>query len=621
MAAPHFASRRSAVISPPGTGQIACNQPLAAAAGVQILTRGGNALDAAVAAAAAMAVLEPCSNGIGGDAFVLYYDAASRRVHGLNGSGRCAAALTRDIAAATPGATIAGLPDRHAHTVTVPGAVAAWCDAMRAWGSGAVTLADALAPAIALADRGFPVAPLTAHYWGLGVPHLIAHAHGDATAPEELTLPPECDAASAAATASGARRGPRPGELFANPTLAATLREIARDGAAAYYGSGGRIARAIVGAVAAAGGVLSLADLEAHRSTFVEPISTVYRGVRVFECPPNGQGLVALMALNYLEAMRGAGVPTTAPRPTAPWVSPPDLPVREPTGSGGGSGGAAAVPSHGAGATPSPDISFVDELHAEMEALRLAFADARAFIADPEHVEVPTAELLSLAYARRRVTGLRRDRACADIVAGRPTASSGTISLVVVDGRGNAASLIQSNYMGFGSGIIPRGCGFSLQNRGANFSLVPTAANVLSPCARPYHTIIPGLAIWDDDGSLFGPFSVMGGFMQPQGHAQLLRHLIDRGMDPQTALDMPRFCITDGKPDSSIAVEEGISEAVVAELRARGHAIGAAHVEGYHRAMFGRGQAIIRERATGTLWGGSDGRGDGCVMCALPPSE
>jgi gamma-glutamyltranspeptidase/glutathione hydrolase len=440
-----------------------------------------------------------------------------------------------------------GLPPYHAHTVTVPGACAGWCDLIARHGS--LPLSAILAPAIRLAEEGFPVAPLTAYFWARGAANQLKSALGG----QALTL-------------NG--RGPRPGEIFRNPGLARTFRLVGEGGAAAFYQ--GEIAQAIAATVQAADGVLAPADLAAHTSTWDEPLSATYRGLRVWECPPNGQGLTALLALNLLEGFELAG--------------------QDPLG--------------------------VDRFHLLIEALRLAFADARAYIADPRQVPVPIAGLLAKDYAAQRRRLIDPRRAALDVRQGAPLASSGTVYCCAVDGQGNACSFINSNYMGFGTGLVPGGpagpYGFTLQNRGHNFSLEPGHPNALAPGKRPYHTIIPGLLTRAADDSLYAPFGVMGGFMQPQGHAQVVVGLADDGLDPQAALNRPRFCIESGQVGGAVALEAGLPAGTVAGLAARGHPL-RPNVDGYERATFGRGQMIRRE-PDGVLWGGSDPRADGCAM-------
>jgi len=568
-----FLSRRSPVFG--RRGMVAASQPLAVAAGLEILAAGGNAADAAVATAAALNVTEPTSTGLGGDCFALFYDAATRQVNALNGSGRAPAGLTLerlqregfgigpDVAGAhgrapLPPSVPVPLPPYHPYTITVPGACAGWCDLIAR--HGRLPLATVLAPAIRLAEDGFPVAPITAYHWARGVEQQLRHAPGGL----ELTID---------------GRAPRPGEIFRNPGLARTLRAVAEGGKQAFYE--GPIAEAIASAVQGAGGCLDVADLAAHESTWEEPISTTYRsfgaaqdrpfgfaqdrGLRVWECPPNGQGLVALLALNILEGF--------------------DLASLAPLSAG--------------------------RLHLEIEALRLAFADARRYVADPRFADVPISGLLSKEYAAGRRRLINPRRATLDQRHGVPAAGADTVYFSVVDGEGNACSFINSNYMGFGTGIVPAGWGFSLQNRGHNFSLDPAHPNALAAGKRPYHTIIPALAT-REDGSLYACFGVMGGFMQPQGHAQVVVALADDGLDPQAALDRPRFCITDGTAGGRVALEEGIPVQVMAELAEMGHPV--APVSGHGRAIFGRGQIILRDPATGVLCAGSDPRADGCAM-------
>jgi gamma-glutamyltranspeptidase / glutathione hydrolase len=511
---------------------VATSQPLASQAGLSILMQGGNAADAAVAAAAALNVTEPGSTGIGGDMFALYFDAKTRSISALNGSGRAPMALTVDHARA---ADITRDP-RHAHCVTVPGAAAGWCDFLDRHGS--MPMAAVLAPAIRLAEDGFPVAPLSSHSW------VFAASTGLLDRGRELTL-------------NG--RGPNPGEWFRNPGLARTFRTLAEGGADAYYR--GDIAAAIARTVQQHGGVMTEADLAAHRSTWETPISTTYRGHVVHECPPNGQGLTALIALNILEAL------------------------------------------------PASEAGSLARMHNTIEALRLAFADAKWFIADPATNPAPLATLLDKGYARQRAAQIDPTRAMADVVHGRPVAGSDTVYFCVVDGAGNAASFINSNYMGFGSGIVPDGWGFSLQNRGRNFNLEDGHPNQLAPGKRPYHTIIPAM-ITRADGSLYAPYGVMGGFMQPQGHVQVAQALLDDGLDPQAALDAPRLCLDDDMPHGTCLLEEGLGS-MFDGLTGRGHTV--RMVSGHDRGVFGRGQIIVRQ-PDGVLIGGSDPRADGCAM-------
>jgi len=535
-----FRSRRSSVYG--RRGMVASSQPLATAAGLDILRRGGNAADAAVAVAAALNVTEPTSTGIGGDMFSLFYDAKTGQVIALNGSGRAPAGLTRERIL-REGLSPA-LPAYHPFTVTVPGACAGWCDLLDQHGT--LSMAEVLAPAISLAEDGFPVAPTTSYFWRAGANRQLK------TAPNghELTLE---------------GRGPNPGEIFRNPGLAHTFRTVAEGGKRAFYE--GQIAEAISDVLQKAGGVMTAADLAEHTSTWEEPASVTFGDYRIYECPPNGQGITALLAFNLLEGFDMAGLAPLS----------------------------------------------VERLHLQIEALRLAFVDARWHISDPEFNNIPLAELLSKEYAAERRKLIDPKRATLDQKRGTPVASSDTVYFCVVDEMGNACSFINSNYMGFGTGIVPKGWGFSLQNRGHNFVLDPEHPNRLEPKKRPYHTIIPGL-ITRADGGLFGPFGVMGGFMQPQGHLQVGLSLLADGLDPQSALDLPRFCIDidNGEQSGAVLLEEGIPWRAAAELAALGHPV--KPVSGWGRAVFGRGQVILRDSASGTLTGGSDPRADGLAM-------
>jgi gamma-glutamyltranspeptidase/glutathione hydrolase len=533
---------------------VATSQPLATAAGLEILSRGGNAADAAVAAGAALNVTEPTSTGIGGDMFALFYSADTKRVTALNGSGRAPASLTLDRLKKEGFST--ELPPFHAHTVTVPGACAGWFDLIEKHGS--LTMAEILAPAIRLAEEGFPVAPITARSWQRGAERQLKAALNG----HELTID---------------GRGPNAGEIFRNPGLARTFKTIALGGKSAYYE--GEIAEAIVNVIKEAGGCMSADDLASHVSTWEEPISVDYRGYRVYECPPNGQGITALIALNILEGF--------------------DL--------------------------ASLSLLSVERMHLLIEAMRLAFAESRWYVADPAFSNIPVKELLSREYASERRKLINPQRATLDPKRGTPVNSSNTVYLSVVDKYGNACSFINSNYWGFGTGIVPRGWGFTLQNRGYNFRLDPEHPNCLAPRKRPYHTIIPamvtrppspagrGLSKGQGEGEiLYASYGVMGGFMQPQGHVQVLSALVDNGLDPQAALDLPRFCIDVEEVGGEVAIEDGMPQDTVAGLQKLGHPT--YPVSGYERALFGRGQVILRDPDSGVLCAGSDPRADGCAM-------
>lgn len=538
-----FNSHRSPVYA--RSGLVAASQPLAVAAGTQLLSQGGCAADAALAAAAALAVTEPTSTGLGGDCFALYYQASQCSVSALNGSGRLPAGLTLErLRREGMGKE---LPPLHPYTVTVPGACAGWCDLHARFGR--LPLAQVLDPAIHLAEYGFPVAPITAYFWERGMTRQLSRS----PAGMELTID---------------GHAPQPGEIFRNPGMAHALRLIAERGATAFYE--GEIGEAVVKVVQAAGGCLSQSDLAAHTSTWETPISSLYREWRIWEAPPNGQGLAALLALNLLEGFDISALPHLS----------------------------------------------AARLHLEIEAMRLAFADARWYVSDPAFSQIPLDELLSRVYANQRRRLIDPHRAATMPQRGTPPAGSDTVYLSVVDGEGNACSFINSNYMGFGTGIVPTGWGFSLQNRGHGFSLQPDHPNALAPGKRPYHTIIPALITrpgGETGEDLFACLGVMGGFMQPQGHLQVVVALLDDALDPQSALDRPRFCLDPEQSDGMVSLEEGFPLQLLSDLEKMGHPVRL--VSGMERALFGRGQIILRHALSGVLVGGSDPRADGCVMC------
>ena len=569
----NFSSHRSPVYSK--NGIVATSQPLATAAGLEILAKGGNAADAAVAAGAALNVTEPTSTGIGGDMFALYFSADTKRVTALNGSGRAPSALTLDRL--KTGGFASSIPPFHPYTVTVPGACAGWCDLIQKHGS--FSMAEILAPAIRLASDGFPVAPITSYFWERGVERQLKSALNG----HELTID---------------GRGPHAGEIFRNPGLAKTFETVASGGKSAYYQ--GEIAESIVNVLKEAGGCLTMDDLASHTSTWEEPISVDYRGYRVYECPPNGQGITALIALNLLEGFDLASLESLS----------------------------------------------VEKMHLMIEAMRLAFADSSWYVADPKFSNIPIKELLSKEYAAKRRKLINTQSAIRNIEHGFPVSSSDTVYLSVVDKFGNACSFINSNYMGFGTGIVPKGWGFTLQNRGHNFSLDPNHPNCLAPRKRPYHTIIPAMVTRlnaknaksaknlenlsdtsiklsaslsglsgsnsEVEESLYASYGVMGGFMQPQGHVQVLSALVDDGLDPQSALDRPRFCIDVDESGGRVAIEEGMTQETFSGLEKMGHPVYS--VSGYERALFGRGQVILRDAESGVLCAGSDPRADGCAM-------
>jgi len=529
-----FETRRSMVTG--RRGMVATSNPLASQAGLNILRAGGNAADAAIGAAAVLNVTEPASTGVGGDCFALYFDAKTKQITALNGSGRAPSGLRLDDLIAQGYTEI---PERNPHAVTVPGAVAGWSDLLERHGS--MTLKDVLVDAIHYAREGYPVHPVFGAAWEASEAFLRQSPH------TEDYLP--------------GGRAPRVGQIVRLPGLANTLEAIAEDGARAFYE--GATADAIVETVRALGGVLSHDDLRAHRSTWGEGISTRYRGIEVYEHPPNGQGLAALQALNIAAGWELSGMR---------WDS-------------------------------------AERLHLMIEAMRLAFADARQYIADMATNPTPVEALLSKGYAAERRTLVSPTQAMQPPTYGMPFGRSNTVYLSVVDGAGNACSFINSLYFGWGTGIVAKGTGVFLQNRGACFSLDPAHPNALAGGKRPYHTIIPGMAL--KDGELWSSFGVMGGFMQPQGHFQVLSAMIDDDLNPQEALNRPRFCLEEGTSASILALEEGIPVQTMARLAEMGHRV--RPVSGRGRGVFGDGQIIRRDAESGVLFGGSDPRKDGLV--------
>lgn len=554
-----FRSRRSNVLAT--RGMVATSQPLAAQAGLDILKAGGNAADAAIATAAMLNVVEPISTGIGGDCFALYWNAKTSRVTALNGSGRAAAAASIDELRRLG---YIHMPTYTGHAVSVPGTVAGWSDLLER--NGRMTLADVLQPAIWTAENGYPVTELIATGWARQVDKLLRTSGWQSG---DLENGPPQPSGHELLTDGQA---PRPGELMRLPTLAETLRGIAAEGKDYVYR--GEFARKLSEHVQRYGGWIVPADMAAHASTWDEPITADYRGVTLYECPPNGQGLAAILAVNL-----AAGFDLAA-------------------------------------------MSKADRLHTMIECMRLAFADARQWVCDPRMVDVPLAELISVEFASRRRQRLDPRRAAQDVpygavATGKPLAGSDTIYLSVVDGEGNACSFINSLYVGTGTGLVVPGTGVSLQNRAALFALDPDHPNALAPNKRPYHTIIP--AMTTREGELHASFGVMGGYMQPQGHFQMLVNLLDLGMAPQQALDVPRWRLAGPEsglgaeqPGGLVWLEEGWDWAILAELSWRGHRL--ALLDGPRRGAFGGGQIILRDPDTGVLTAGSDPRKDGCAV-------
>ncbi|MFN8059215.1 MAG: gamma-glutamyltransferase [Vicinamibacterales bacterium] len=526
-------------------GIVAASQPLAAQAGVSILERGGNAVDAAIAANAAIGVMEPTSNGIGGDLFAIVYEAKTGRLHGLNSSGWSSADLAPALLRAKG---ITKMPQLGAFTVTVPGAVAGW-DALRAR-FGTKPFSELLAPAISYADAGFPVTEVIAGSWSRAVDLL-----SQSTSARETFL-------------VNGTRAPHVGEVFRNPDLAKTLRLVAEHGRDGYYL--GPTASAIQAVVKAFGGVMSAADLAEFQPEWVTPLSTTYRGWTVSELPPNGQGIAALLMLDLMEQFPLATYGFHSPR----------------------------------------------ALHVMIEAKKLAYADMLRYVGDPRVGPVPVAQLLSKGAAKVRAGLIDPARAACRVepshIEGFTNAGGNdTIYLSVVDRDGNIVSLIQSNYSGFGSGLVPAGSGFMLQNRGALFTLEPHHPNTLAGRKRPLHTIIPGFMEKDDVRIGFG---IMGGFNQAQAHAQFVANIVDYGMTIQQALEAGRFTKTtfDG---CDVAIEALVPEATRAVLTGLGHEV---TVVAPRSGTFGWGQAVMSDGA-GVHYGASEPRHDGAAIPEPPP--
>ncbi|KAH8997583.1 gamma-glutamyltranspeptidase [Lactarius akahatsu] len=535
-----FPSRRSIVYGTKGV--VSSSQPLATEAGLEILRKGGNAAKSCYAP----------------DAFCLFYDATTRSVKALNGSGRAPGKLSIEYLRSR-GIT-GDIPPTDLNAVTVPGAAAAWVDTVEVFGSGKLSVAEVLEPATRLAEEGVPVSEIHSYSWQRSE-DLIKNASPNG---HEMLLD---------------GKAPLPGQIMKFPNLAKTFRALAEHGKVGFYK--GRIAEAIVEVVKSKGGVMELEDLEKHTGTFVEPIKYTYGGeVTVYECPPNGQGITALIALGILESIQEQGL---------------------------------------VGDLLKMDHNSAEYLHTLVEALRLtlyfAIVDSQYYVTDPDVQHVPVEELLSRDYLASRAALFNPKKADPRVIHGNPVQSSDTVYFSVTDQWGNACSFIQSNYS-----AVPKGCGFTLQNRGAGFVLKEGHPNALKGGKRPYHTIIPALATRGDD--LFMSYGVMGGFMQPQGHVQVLLNML-RGFSPQAAVDAPRFCISTDTSDASsseinseVYFEEGISPDTVEKLRAMGH--DARILSGFARGMFGRGQVIqkIKDKSGRTVWAaGSDPRADGHAGC------
>jgi gamma-glutamyltranspeptidase / glutathione hydrolase len=467
---------------------VATSQPLAAQAGMRMLAKGGNAVDAILATGIALTVLEPTSNGIGSDAFCILWD--GKKLHGLNASGRSPAGWSLERFKGEP-----AMPQRGWESVTVPGCVSAWRELSEKFGK--LPFADLFEPAVKYAAEGYMVSPTISRLWAQAVPILQSQpGFADAFMPRG--------------------RAPGPGEKFSFPAQAKTLQRIAETKGEAFYT--GELAEKIAAFAKQHGASLTLDDLASHRNDWIEPIGIDYRGYTLHEIPPNGQGIAALMALGILENFDIAALP----------------------------------------------VDSVESLHVQIEAMKLAFADAYEYVSDLATMRVKPAQLIDKAYLKERakLIDLRKAQAPAH---GKP-GKGGTVYLTAADESGMMVSYIQSNFAGFGSGVVVPGTGISLQNRGSGFSVRPDHANVVAPRKRPFHTIIPGFVT--RNGQPLMSFGVMGGSMQAQGHTQVMTRLVDYGQNPQAAADAPRWRVD---TDLKVAIEHEASAQVVAALRSRGH--------------------------------------------------
>jgi len=530
---------RSMVISQ--NGIVAAESPLAAQAGVRILESGGNAVDAAIATNAMMGVVSPMMNGIGGDLFAIVYDAKANKLYGLNASGWAPKALTIDLLHKQG---LREMPQSGVNAITVPGTVEGWQKLTDKFGRK--KLSDDLAPAIQTAKNGFPVTEWVAMYWVSAVDYL----RGDDEA-SKLYLPGD--------------HPPKVGGIFHNPDLAWSLEQIADDGRDAYYK--GEISKRILETIKRHGGVMTAQDLSEFSAEWVEPISTTYRDWTVYELPPNGQGLAALLMLNMMETF--------------------------PLGQ----------KEYGFGST--------NALHAMIEAKKLAYADLVKYIGDPRGQTFPVKTLLSKDRAADRAKLIDPDHANCEVATGTLPGAGDTTYLTVVDRDGNMVSLIQSNYAEFGSGIVASGTGFALQNRGGLFNLDPSSPNALAGRKRPLHTIIPGFA---QNGDIRVAFGIMGGWNQSQAHAQFIANLVDYKMNIQAALEAPRFTKRTFE-GCDVQMENRFSGKVREELTAKGHKI---QVMGTFSSVMGGGQVVLRDFAAGVNYGASDPRKDGVAIAELP---
>jgi|TARA_B110000881_G_scaffold28683_1_gene21219 gamma-glutamyltranspeptidase/glutathione hydrolase len=527
-----YASRRSATLGLNGT--VATSNPLAANAGLDMLKKGGNAVDAAVCAVSVLNVVEPMSTGVGGDVFALVYDSKTKKIEALNGSGKSSMRTDIDDLRNMGMDSIPLEGPYSGLAVSVPGCVDAWDQLLKKF--GVFSLDTVLVPAIDYSQNGFGVSEITANNWKL--------------AEKKLSINERCEFLPN-------DRAPDFGEKVVLPDLNRTLKGISENGRSYIYE--GVIPEKISEYVQKFNGWLCEEDFSLHSSSWVKPISSNYRGYDVWECPPNGQGIAALIALNIVENI--------------------DL--------------------------VNSEIEPVLQLHYKIEAMKIAFQDALWYVADPEKVDIPIQELLSKSYAKKRFNEIKEDSTCREYKRGNFNQHGDTVYVSVIDGNGNACSLINSLYQGFGTGLVVPETGIALQNRGALFSTNRDHPNFLEPNKRPYNTIIPCMIT--KNSNLVSSLGVMGGFQQPQGHLQVISNMIDFGMNPQEALDSERFSVS--IENDTLFVENSFNPDVVAALKLKGHSVSIN--SGFDRGLFGGGQIIVRDNDEGVLFGGSDPRKDG----------
>lgn len=586
-------SRRSTVYST--SGMVSSTQPLANSAGIRILEKGGNCVEACVAISACLSILEPASTGIGGDCFALFFKESDKKVYGMNGTGRSASKLN-----------VSWLKENHpdhildnhrfkpdsVFKVTVPGAIAGWFDAIEKWGSGKVSFAEVLEPAIELAEKGFPVSQISSKLWADSQAKLLKENAKDKNL--ETFLPNE-----------NISKAPHKGQFMKNVDVAKTLKIIAANGKDGFYK--GEVAKAIVDELNKRGHVLSTSDLENHKSTFVEPINYEFLNHKLWEIPPNGSGIIALMTLGLIKNLEKSGE-----------IELKDL-------------------KH----------NSIEYLHTIIECLKISFKESEEYVNDYDHYKKKTGidqnnvvpVVLGDEYLSGRAKEFKKDKVIENgkLVVPNPMFKSDTVYFNATDSEGNACSFINSVYENFGSGIIVPDYGFALQNRGGNFSLNPAAKNCLEGGKRPYHTIIPGMITYSGaelpNEELYATYGIMGGYNQPQAHVQVYLNMLLFGMDPQEALDSPRISMfahpekkhtdkgfgADGPASNDITcigVEDGIDPAVIQGLEKLGHVVKV--ISGNDRKLMGRGQIIRKESKPEDNFlvysAGSDLRGDGASV-------